>query len=90
MTPSGIEAAIFQFVAQHLNHCATAVPALLYYWILFRQTLGNTLQYKVATLFNSHTSIADISRGITFSLVLNDGIYLRNILNCPRYGLFFA
>jgi hypothetical protein len=23
MTPSGIEPATFQFVAQHLNHCAT-------------------------------------------------------------------
>ena len=26
MTPSGIEPASFLFVAQHLNHCATAVP----------------------------------------------------------------
>ena len=25
MTPSGIELATFRFVAQHLNHCATAV-----------------------------------------------------------------
>ena len=25
-TLAGIEAATFQFVAQHLNHCATAVP----------------------------------------------------------------
>jgi hypothetical protein len=27
-TPSGIEPATFWFVAQHLNHCATAVPCL--------------------------------------------------------------
>jgi len=26
MTPPGIEPATFQYVAQHLNHCATAVP----------------------------------------------------------------
>ena len=28
MTPSGIEPATFRFVAQHLNHCPTAVPNL--------------------------------------------------------------
>jgi hypothetical protein len=28
MTPSGIEPATFRFVAQYLNHCATAVPLL--------------------------------------------------------------
>jgi len=26
LTPAGIEPAAFRFVAQHLNHCATAVP----------------------------------------------------------------
>ena len=26
MIPSGIEPVTFRFVAQHLNHCATAVP----------------------------------------------------------------
>jgi len=29
MTPSGIEPATFRFVAQHLKHCATAVPPYL-------------------------------------------------------------
>ena len=26
LTPAGIEPATFRFLAQHLNHCATAVP----------------------------------------------------------------
>jgi len=29
MTPAGIEPATFRFVAQHLNHGATAVPEAL-------------------------------------------------------------
>jgi len=29
MTPAGIEPATFRLVAQHLSHCATAVPVLL-------------------------------------------------------------
>ena len=28
MTPAGIEPATFRIVAQHLNHCATAVPTV--------------------------------------------------------------
>ena len=28
LTPPGIEPATFRFVAQHLNHCATAVPGV--------------------------------------------------------------
>ena len=30
MTPAGIEPATFRFVAQHFNHCATAVPFMIY------------------------------------------------------------
>jgi len=30
LTPAGIEPATFRFVAQHLNHCATAVPNYFY------------------------------------------------------------
>ena len=34
MTPSGIEPATFRFVAQHLNHCATAVSAVMYAFVI--------------------------------------------------------
>ena len=37
MTPAGIEPATFRFVAQHLNHCATAVPTNNEYIIKCKQ-----------------------------------------------------
>ena len=38
LTPAGIEPATFRFVAQHLNHCATAVPHLYIYVIKIATT----------------------------------------------------
>ena len=35
MTPAGIEPATFRYVAQHLNHCDTAVPGFLQVLLLF-------------------------------------------------------
>ena len=32
LTPAGIEPTTFRFVAQHLNHCATAVPTSTSSW----------------------------------------------------------
>jgi len=53
MTPSGIEPATFKFVAQHFNHCATAVPTktgtyLLTAWcrVLFEKLTGLQLVKK--------------------------------------------
>jgi len=37
MTPAGIEPATFRFAAQHLNHCATAIPCFL----LFHNVINN-------------------------------------------------
>ena len=38
MTLSGIEPATFQFVAQHLNHCATAVPTINLYCVALQKS----------------------------------------------------
>jgi len=35
LTPAGIEPATFRFVAQHLNHCATAVPSVAQCWVQY-------------------------------------------------------
>jgi len=39
MAPAGIEPATFQFVAQHLNYCATAVPSI--YVVIITYDGGN-------------------------------------------------
>jgi len=51
MTPAGIEQATFRFEAQHLNHCATAVPRLgidvpyildfIIFWIVWQNEVSN-------------------------------------------------
>ena len=44
MTPAGIEPTTFRFVAQHLNHCANAVPnSEVLKWL---NKLGNIARYK--------------------------------------------
>ena len=35
MTPAGIEPATFRFLAQQLNHCATAVPYIYIYTLTY-------------------------------------------------------
>jgi hypothetical protein len=41
LRPAGIELATFRFVAQHLNHCATAAPAQLGTVTLFKVKVQN-------------------------------------------------
>jgi len=43
MTSSGIEPAIFLFVAQHLNHCAAAVPREKKYVSEYKSIVSETL-----------------------------------------------
>ena len=48
MTPAGIEPATFRFVAQHLNHCAIAVP---------NNNNNNNLEGKVTILWSQRVQI---------------------------------
>jgi len=42
MTPAEVDSATFRFVAQHLNHCVTAVMYLYGLW-MFLQTVNEIL-----------------------------------------------
>ena len=57
MIPAGIEPATFRFVAQHLNHCTTAVP---FYWcnyILYsRLKAGTVIRYLLSRLGRTNQS----------------------------------
>ena len=90
MTPSGIEPATFRFVAQHLNHCATAVPSMDWVRTLCEQkavvsviavgTFGNHMVLKLSArhsvLSNDQTpqSVLRWNYGIWWSRVLVEKI----------------
>jgi len=48
MTPAGIEPATFRFVAQHLNHCAIAVPRTT--TIIGQIILTKMLRYRLTNI----------------------------------------
>jgi len=56
MTSSGIEPATFGFIAQHLNHCATAIPSLWrkvkLKWSPYRSGVAQNLDRGIALLFH--------------------------------------
>jgi len=48
MTPAGIEPATFRFVAQHLNHCATAVK---------KNTLPPHYKHQMVDIFHGNNHL---------------------------------
>jgi len=51
MTPSGIEPATFQFVAQPLNHCATAKCGKYRYKFIYALKYSKTVTEQIFTKF---------------------------------------
>jgi hypothetical protein len=57
MTPSGIEPVTFRFVAQYLNHCATATPRHCTSWRIFHNATNteiSVLNYTSVVPFMFH------------------------------------
>jgi hypothetical protein len=50
MTPSGIEPATFRFVAQNLNHCATAVPNWYIYIYIYIYTYISEITLNIRSI----------------------------------------
>jgi len=68
MTPAEIEPATFRFVAQHLNHCATAVPGLNYTYIWIKRDQLDVTCF-IISLFNAQ-HVSGVNTSILRSLRL--------------------
>jgi len=81
MTPSGIEPATFRFVAQHLNHCATAVPTWRIIIIIANMNMESIKRigiYKISSQTKSKAERANCSRALYIYIYIY--IYLLLIL----------
>jgi len=70
MTPAGIEPGTFRFVAQHLNHCATAVPIRIigtYQYTLRNITEEEDLIYRAAEARNHAYGKKEITMTFTIT-----------------------
>ena len=74
MTPAGIEPATFRIVAQHLNQCATAVPAYQVYKTKFGFYKSveqiRTRDTDTIKLTVSHTASHSVHQSVGLSLFL--------------------
>ena len=87
MTPSGIEAATFRFVAQHLNHCTTAVPSYIYIYIYMSSpcwelnhssSAVKTVRYSRT---ESHKMEGNVSKVLRQSYILHHELQSRYEIN---------
>jgi len=74
MTPAGIEPANLRFVAQHLNHWATAVPMNTIVHLLFHYTIA----MRLISIF-SHHGYGTFSFTCTMDMVLHFDVLIPSI-----------
>jgi len=58
LTPAGIEPATYRFVAQYLNHSATAVPILQMYYMITRTcSFAHNLRTKTVSYISYYCEL---------------------------------
>jgi len=60
MTPAGIKPATFGFVAQHLNHCATAVHGALKGQPVMKFQAQNFQSFSITVSFRDETQAYEV------------------------------
>jgi len=63
LTPAGIKPATFRFVAQHLNHCATAVPTTAVIYNQITGTITTLLVLYILLTLMVAVNIISVSKG---------------------------
>ena len=67
LTLAGIEPATFRFVAQHLNHCATAVPEMYSIYQKSYRYSPNYIYYVTNRLLFHYSDVLEVRISITNS-----------------------
>jgi copper chaperone CopZ len=81
MTPSRIELATFRFVAQHLNHCATAVPDCI-------NNIDGKYKAEVPLKLMEQALVTNISRLFLQVLLFPSRLQAHSTLELVPFGLF--
>ena len=88
LTPAGIEPATFRFVAQHLNHCATAVPYYCNNYLklqVIQVLLSVQLEYVFVHKTDIGTHLAQKSTISVLATCFGGYIAMIRVCNTPGY-----
>ena len=77
VTPYGIEPVTSQYVAQHLNHCATVVP-ILHIYILNTSTNSLYMNFNVNTIVNNMGS-----HSVYILWMYQDSVFIFGLIMVP-------
>ena len=78
VTPAGVELATFRFVAQHLNHCATAATTLCQVTQVFHMQLFNLTRYWLQAPWGWHDSVETRRSVIIYEIIVHFLVTVRN------------
>jgi len=81
-TPAEIERATFRFVAQHLNHCATAVPYIYIFILRGFKTSGDAFRLPYSIAFDCSSR--------PFSALSHPSLSVSHLSRFFGDGLFFS
>jgi len=86
LTPAGIEPATFRFVAQHLNHCAAAVPNLFMYWYKRKHLVFVGVNVGSSCIFWASVALKQIHLVFTDVSWFPCSVIIKNYMQCKQHA----